>query len=403
MKNNNKKDHIIPASVIGMFSLEEHASSRERKVWYLRKQGMKEPKYMKAENIGYIKGEYDSDLDLIEPRFVDKNWDKFEPDIPAMVSTFESQLPLRVDMWRKVLIPYAASTFVRNKIFRDYYNKQFSEINEDKYFINNSTQYTRYKFYNEYKSIMYLYSLDILIDEKSRFILPDSGVAYLRASEDVYRKYLEFPDSGIYFEDKDGSDICPPAYLLPLSSKIMVKLTPRPIFPLPSKDIIPVRYINCTYDSDIRSTDSNYSTDAVDWLNSIISRSSTEYIVSQNKEALNKFCSENINTKDFLIGEAFSFSALSKSITHQEHDSLIKLILNAYRNSSKECRLYIGDHPVHIIEKGNQKYADFMTFLKPEIDPKTMTYINLDEYLKREVKKFKSCHEFNNIVSWGVI
>ena len=132
MKNNNKKDHIIPASVIGMFSLEEHASSRERKVWYLRKQGMKEPKYMKAENIGYIKGEYDSDLDLIEPRFVDKNWDKFEPNIPAMVSTFESQLPLRVDMWRKVLIPYAASTFVRNKIFRDYYNKQFSEINEDK-------------------------------------------------------------------------------------------------------------------------------------------------------------------------------------------------------------------------------------------------------------------------------
>ena len=176
---------------------------------------------MKAENIGYIKGEYDSDLDLIEPRFVDKNWDKFEPNIPAMVSTFESQLPLRVDMWRKVLIPYAASTFVRNKIFRDYYNKQFSEINEDKYFINNSAQYTRYKFYNEYKSIMYLYSLDILIDEKSRFILPDSGVAYLRASEDVYRKYLEFPDSGIYFEDKDGSDICPP---LPIYCRSVLRL-----------------------------------------------------------------------------------------------------------------------------------------------------------------------------------
>ena len=110
-----------------------------------------------------------------------------------MVSTFESQLPLRVDMWRKVLIPYVASTFVRNKIFRDYYSKQFSEINEDKYFINNSTQYTRYKFYNEYKSIMYLYSLDILIDEKSRFILPDSGVAYLRASE----MYIENTSSSL--------------------------------------------------------------------------------------------------------------------------------------------------------------------------------------------------------------
>ena len=42
-KKTNLKDHTVPASIIGSFSDSKDGSPRERKVYYLRREGMTSP------------------------------------------------------------------------------------------------------------------------------------------------------------------------------------------------------------------------------------------------------------------------------------------------------------------------------------------------------------------------
>ena len=173
----NKKDHLIPACIIGSFSKESGQGDRRRNnIVSVKRRGKAEIYETKAGSVLYSNGEYDSLLDDLSGRRVtDGLWDEYESELPKLIKNFESRMKLSWDMYIETLVPYVASLFIRDQGYRKWVNSQANNLLGAEA-TDETTQFNRGKFYAENKIDILAYSIDVLVDEMKRFILPDRGI-----------------------------------------------------------------------------------------------------------------------------------------------------------------------------------------------------------------------------------
>jgi hypothetical protein len=413
-KKTNLKDHTVPAFIIGSFSDSKDGSPRKRKVYYLRREGMTSPHPQRAETIGYVKGEYDSSFG----RAVDDLWDEYEGSLPELSEIFTQKKPLSINLWEKVLIPYVADLWVRSPGFRQNYENQFEALlplsQEDEGKFKQSTKdlvaMLRTKIRLECRRVFSLYSIDVLYTSKSNFILPDLGMAYLRASEDMFRKDYSWEKAtewyGEYYKSGKRCEINPPSYLVPLSNNIAVKMTPRQIIPTaiykdtPSgrQGYIPVRYIDC--DSCARGWDGS---SVIEDINKLLVGSALDWVVASDKDSLQNIRNVPLENKDFIHNEALWFLGFSKDISGNE--GLMSEIIEHVKKDRKAT----NSREIIIIEKStdkghidyvssnNRNYLHISYFSTPRFNTKNNFFI---EDYNPETKRVRSPYEFNNCYSW---
>lgn len=413
-KKTNLKDHTVPAFIIGSFSDSKDGSPRKRKVYYLRREGMTSPHPQRAETIGYVKGEYDSSFG----RAVDDLWDEYEGSLPELSEIFTQKKPLSINLWEKVLIPYVADLWVRSPGFRQNYENQFEALlplsQEDEGKFKQSTKdlvaMLRTKIRLECRRVFSLYSIDVLYTSKSNFILPDLGMAYLRASEDMFRKDYSWEKAtewyGEYYKSGKRCEINPPSYLVPLSNNIAVKMTPRQIIPTaiykdtPSgrQGYIPVRYIDC--DSCARGWDGS---SVIEDINKLLVGSALDWVVASDKDSLQNIRNVPLENKDFIHNEALWFLGFSKDISGNE--GLMSEIIEHVKKDRKAT----NSREIIIIEKStdkghidyvssnNRNYLHISYFSTPRFNTKNNSFI---EDYNPETKRVRSPYEFNNCYSW---
>lgn len=413
-KKTNLKDHTVPASIIGSFSDNKEDPPRKRKVYYLRREGMTSPHYKRAETIGYVKGEYDSSFG----RAVDDLWDEYEGSLPELSEIFTQKKPLSINLWEKILIPYVADLLVRSPGFRQNYENHFEALlspsQEDEGNFKQSTKdlvaMLRTTIRLECRRVFSLYSIDVLYTSKSSFILPDLGMAYLRASEDMFRKDYAWKNAtewyGEYYKNDKRCEINPPSYLVPLSNNIAVKMTPRQIIPTaiyedtPSgrQGYIPIRYINC--DSCPKGKDGVF---VIEEINKLLMGSALEWAVASNKDSLQKNQEVILEDKDFIHNEALWFLSFPKNISGDEG------LMNEIIEHVKKDRNVTNSREIIVIEKSvNKGHVDYISsnkrnylhisyFSRPRFNTKNNSFI---ENYNPEIEIFKSPYEFDNCYSW---
>lgn len=336
----NKKDHLVPACIIGNFSKYRDLQNggRNNKV-VVKIKGKDKTFETRAENTLYAKGEYDSVIDdLYGRRVTDGLWDEYESDLPVLVDAFESNSILPWEMYINTLVPYVASLFVRDQGYTQWVNSRMNNL-MGVIATPETIQFNRQVFYSDTKLDILVYSIDILFDEEGRFILPDRGISFFDASYDYWRsdRFVAYSDKSLngskVWLTKSNGCLTPPSYLIPLSSKVIVKLTPREfLYASPKGDNIPVRYINTT-NQIIKVEVSNFGTEsfvykkAVDYLNEGLAQGARRTMIAAKGETLNSLDFYDIPDEDF-IGNILGMTAL---IRENRGDSA-KEILNFYKN-----------------------------------------------------------------------
>jgi hypothetical protein len=306
----NKKDHLIPASIIGNFSSEVKPDSRGRNNKVVVKMKEKDGNFKtKAENILYSKGEYDSVIDdLFERRVTDDLWNEYESNLPDLVNTLESRDFLPWEMYINTLIPYAASLFVRDQGYKQWVSSQMN-IPSGEDAPDETVQYNRALFYAEYKDELLAYSVDVLLDEKGRFILPDRGISFFDASFDLWRAdhiygYTDGNPNGFRVCLTNESEcLTPPSFLIPVSPRAVIKLTPREfLYASPAGDNVPVRYIDATNEVvDITpNPESSVSVKAVDYINKGLAQSARRIMIGADEDILNDIEFNEISDEYFI-------------------------------------------------------------------------------------------------------
>ena len=407
-KKTNLKDHTVPAFIIGSFSDSQEGPPRKRKVYYLRREGMTSPHYKRAETIGYVKGEYDSSFG----RAVDDLWDEYEGNLPELSEIFIQKKPLSINLWEKVLIPYVADLWVRSPGFRQNYENRLrallSSSQEDEEKFKQSTKdavaMRRTKIRLECRKVFFLYT------SISNFILPDLGMAYLRASEDMFRKDYTWENAtdwyGEYYKNGKRCEINPPSYLVPLSNNIAVKMTPRQIIPTaiykdtPSgrQGYIPIRYIDC--DSCPKGKG---GVSVIEEINKLLMGSALEWVVASNEDSLQKNQEVILEDKDFIHNEALWFLSFSKDISGNE--GLMNEIIEHVKKDRKatNSRKIIaieksaGKGHIDYISSNKRNYLHISYFSTPRFNTKNNSFIE-NHNPKTEI--FKSPYEFNDYCSW---
>lgn len=342
-----QKDHLIPACIIGNFSNYRNSpgGGRNNKVT-VKIKGKDKNFEMKAENILYAKGAYDSVIDdLFGKRVTDGLWDEYESELPKLVDTFESKSHLSQEMYINTLVPYVASLFVRDTGYEQWINSQMNgpigaEATPE------TVQFNRGVFYSDTKSDVLVYSLDILMDENGGFILPDRGVSFLDASLDYWRE-----DKKVVHEDKslNGSRVwlthengclTPPSYLIPLSSKVVVKLTPREfLYGSPTGINIPVRYIDVTNKIlDIHIDHVNINKNAVEYINEGLAQGARRAMIGSDGKMLDRINFFDISDKYFIENILGMTALIREKIKYAASD-----ILKFYKNPKKYDKKIVKD------------------------------------------------------------
>lgn len=285
----NKKDHLIPACIIGSFSKESGQGDRRRNnIVFVKRRGKAEIYETKAGSVLYSNGEYDSLLDDLSGRRVtDGLWDEYESELPKLIENFESRLKLSWDMYIETLVPYVASLFIRDQGYRKWVNSQTNDLlGADA--TDETTQFNRGKFYAENKLDVLAYSIDVLVDEMRRFILPDRGISFIFPSSDEWRSDSiiskdKFSNGSIIYVVEEDC-LSPLSFLVPVSSKIVIKLTPREIiYGSPEGDTIPIRYIDLT--QQILDTKSG-KVQAVKYINTALAQGARDVMIGADKDNL---------------------------------------------------------------------------------------------------------------------
>lgn len=265
-----RKDHIVPASIIGRFRYLPEGECKEGKINWRRQEVLKRDicesrtECVTAEDIGYSVGEQDANFTSkefdeiskyykdqkimdngyykgykIDPIDLDKNiFHKTERSIGDIINLLEMHKELDEGRFG-ILVSYIAQMFVRSpfarEFIKDFLRTDILEMIEgltqkDKEnIIRNSIQVNRERLYEMYES-KYLerYKFRILVDNKRRFVLSDLGISpwFMPMSiEDppgggdinfVYRLYINNPKAeyGV-------------GYCIPLSGKVVVVLIPK--------------------------------------------------------------------------------------------------------------------------------------------------------------------------------
>lgn len=285
----NKKDHLIPACIIGSFSEESEQGDRRRNnIVFVKRRGKAEIYETKAGSVLYSNGEYDSLLDDLSGRRVtDGLWDEYESELPKLIENFESRLKLSWDMYIETLVPYVASLFIRDQGYRKWVNSQTNDLlGADA--TDETTQFNRGKFYAENKLDVLAYSIDVLVDEMRRFILPDRGISFIFPSSDEWRSDSiiskdKFSNGSIIYVVEEDC-LSPLSFLVPVSSKIVIKLTPREIiYGSPEGNTIPIRYIDLT--QQILDTKSG-KVQAVKYINTALAQGARDVMIGADKDNL---------------------------------------------------------------------------------------------------------------------
>ena len=116
------KQHYLPASLIGSFSVDTRGRFRERFVW-VRRRGAGSAVRSRAEQLASQHGLYTITGAVGKPPgppsdIIDKMW-AYENELPAAISTLASSgaRQLGAETWLRVLVPFVASLFVRGPEF----------------------------------------------------------------------------------------------------------------------------------------------------------------------------------------------------------------------------------------------------------------------------------------------
>ena len=331
----NEKDHLIPACVIGQFTdCKDGNPWREQEVYKLDV-NTKKTHRVKAKDIGWARGEYDSDFSMDvrgnesgldqndnsrDAIALDKDFQKVESKLPKFIEKLENGEGVSDSDYTNILIPYIAQLFVRSKMVGDHiakiankklkvsgskrraipvenmpqnipvidssFKNGISDVQNVIYDPKNTVQYNRKKWLKEYEEYdLYFYAVDILFDKKRRFVLSNLGIAPLSSCEDPYRRDESIGvEAGVYLVAYYGNGewaTTAPAYLVPLSPKIIVKITPRNKVPSVYKRKFPVRYIDVT---ESRVKDNPVTS----FFNNQTVRYATEFYVGRSKNLVNK-------------------------------------------------------------------------------------------------------------------
>lgn len=332
----NEKDHLIPACVIGQFTdCKDGNHWREQEVYKLDV-NTKKTQRVKARDIGWARGEYDSDLSMDvrgnesgldqndnsrDAIALDKDFQKVESKLPKFIEKLENGEGVSDSDYTNILIPYIAQLFVRSKMVGDYIAKSankklkvsggkrrtipvenmpvvdssfkngISDVQNVIYDPKNTVQYNRKKWLKEYEEYdLYFYAVDILLDKKRRFVLSNLGIAPLSSCKDPYRHDESIGvEAGIYCDAQYGNGdwaTTAPAYLIPLSPKIIIKITPRNKVPSVYRRKFPVRYIDVT---EVRVEESRVKdSHAISFFNDQTVKYATEFYVGRSKKLVNK-------------------------------------------------------------------------------------------------------------------
>ncbi|WP_455118314.1 DUF4238 domain-containing protein [Rothia mucilaginosa] len=331
----NEKDHLIPACVIGQFTNEKEGNKwREQKV-YKRDIRNNNGGFVRAKDIGWARGEYNSEFSIDvygnesgldqndnsrDAIALDKDFQKVESKLPEFIEKLENGEGVLDSDYKNILIPYIAQLFVRSKMVGDYIAKSankkikvsgnkrrtipvenmpqnipvidssfksgISDVQNVIYDPKNTVQYNRKKWLKEYEEYdLCFYAIDILLDNKRRFVLSNLGLAPLPSNIDPYRRDESMGEESGYYLDFDyndgGSATTAPAYLVPLSPKIVIKITPRYVVPSVYKRKFPVRYVDIT-DSRVDKKP------LASFFNDYTVKYATEFYVGRNKNVVDK-------------------------------------------------------------------------------------------------------------------
>lgn len=331
----NEKDHLIPACVIGQFTdCKDGNHWREQEVYKLDV-NTKKTQRVKARDIGWARGEYNSDFssdvhgnesgldqndnsrDVIA---LDKDFQTVESKLPKFIEKLENEEGVLDSDYTNILIPYIAQLFVRSKMVGDNIAKSankklkvsgstrrnisvenipqnipvigFGCENEISnldviYDPKNTVQYNRKKWLKEYEEYdLCFYAIDILLDNKRRFVLSNLGLAPLPSNIDPYRRDESMGEEAGYYLAFDYNDggyaTTAPAYLVPLSPKVVIKITPRYMVPSVYKRKFPVRYV------DITGSRVN-NKPLTSFFNDYTVRYATEFYVGRSKNVVDKY------------------------------------------------------------------------------------------------------------------
>jgi len=297
MSDNNKRDHTIPACVIGRFTKEKSEKGwRWQRVWA---RFINREKYahldsenkgyaeVEADEIGWYRGIYDPKSETVlyelsdheKIPHLDYEFKDIEGSIYKFVSVFEENEYLHKGQYEKQFVPYVSSLFIRPKFMGDMIERALHSlypaghsVNLDK--IQESANVSRKNWYRHYlDSYIYKYSIRVLKDSKKRFILPDIG---------IYPVII-----------REG---CIPAFVVPVSASIAVMFVRDGEPPLEGvhSDLIPMSYCDITDHPDWHM-----------WLNTEAVKCSRDFYVASDLELLQKYLSQSQHPDEYLYEYLF--------------------------------------------------------------------------------------------------
>lgn len=383
----NKKDHLIPACIIGSFSKESGQGDRRRNnIVSVKRRGKAEIYETKAGSVLYSNGEYDSLLDDLSGRRVtDGLWDEYESELPKLIKNFESRMKLSWDMYIETLVPYVASLFIRDQGYRKWVNSQANNLLGEEA-TDETTQFNRGKFYAENKIDILAYSIDVLVDEMKRFILPDRGISFIFPSSDEWRSDSIISDCGvsngsmIYLAEEDY--LSPLSFLVPISSKIVIKLTPREnIYGSLEGDTVPIRYIDLTQ----QIVDTEFGKEqAVKYINTALAQGARDVMIGADKDNLTNIEFFDISD-DYFVENILAMGALIRESSKEAAGNICKF----YRNVEG----FTGEIIYHKHAGPVLRAFLIRKYIKPSDD-------ELQFYRKRGLRKINKQTDFKYIAEY---
>lgn len=292
MSDNNKRDHTIPACVIGRFTKEKSEKGwRWQRVWarFINREkyahldsGDKGYAEVEADKIGWYRGIYDpkSETALYELSdhekipHLDKEFKDIESAINNFVSIFEKGGDLHKEQYEKQLVPYVSSLFIRPKFMGDMIERGLRSLYPAGHSVSldeiqESAHVSRKNWYRHYlNSYIPKYSIRVLKDSKKRFILPDIGIYPMIIDE----RHV-------------------PAFVVPVSASIAVMFVREGEPPLERvhHDLVPVSYHDITDHPDLHMS---LNTEAV--------KCSRDFYVASDSGLIKKYLSQPQYSDEYL-------------------------------------------------------------------------------------------------------
>lgn len=297
MSDNNKRDHTIPACVIGRFTKEKSEKGwRWQRVWA---RFINQEKYahldsenkgyaeVEADEIGWYRGIYDPKSETVlyelsdheKIPHLDYEFKDIEGSIYKFVSVFEKKGDLHKGQYEKQLVPYVSSLFIRPKFMGDMIERALHSLYPASHSVNldeiqESANVSRKNWYRHYlDSYIYKYSIRVLTDSKKRFILPDIGIYPMLTGE--------------------GSV---PALVVPISASIAVMFVRDEEPPLEGvhSDLVPMSYHDITNHLSLLND-----------LNNEAVKCSRDFYVASDLELLQNYLSQSQHPDEYLYAYLF--------------------------------------------------------------------------------------------------